>query len=133
MYKFGNRSEQRMLGVRRDLAMCARKALIRSKYDMTIPWMGGVRTAEQQKRLFESGSTKADGYDKKSYHQTGNALDIIPTGREPYKNTKVFNHFAALMFVTWQALLLEGKASGELYWGGHFGADGWDKPHFEIR
>lgn len=137
MYKFGTRSEKRMQGVRVDLCMCARLALSRSKYDMTIPWMGGVRTADEQHKLYQDGNSNADGYEVKSYHQTGNALDVIPVARnmndDPYKNDKAFYKFAQVMFAAWQELLVNGKVTGTLYWGGHFGSTGWDKPHWEVH
>ena len=77
-YKFGSRSLERIEGVNKDLVKCAELALHNSKVDMTIPWMGGVRTAEDQNEIYRRGASQRDGYDKKSYHQSGNALDIIP-------------------------------------------------------
>lgn len=133
MFEYGNRSEKRMIGVNIKLCECARRALAKSKYDMTIPWMGGVRTDEQQNDLFLDGTTKADGYKLKSYHQSRNALDVKPVGKDGYKNTRAFNHFAKLMFITWQEMIYQGEAKGLLCWGGHFGKSGWDKPHWEVR
>ena len=122
-----------MEGVSPDLIKCAELALHNSKYDMTIPWMGGVRTVEQQRDIFLDGNSKCDGTNKKSYHQSGNALDVIPTGSVPYTQTKKFNHFAQKMFESWQKLLISGDVKGVLCWGGHWGESGWDKPHWEIR
>ena len=132
MFRFGNRSVDRMEGVNDLLVKCAIKALSKSSYDMTIPWMGGVRTALEQKDLFDAGNSKADGFDKRSFHQSGNALDIIPV-IGGYENIRVFNHFAKQMFSTWQLMIYLGEAKGLLYWGGHFGESGWDKPHWEVR
>jgi peptidoglycan L-alanyl-D-glutamate endopeptidase CwlK len=95
--------------------------------------MGGVRTAEDQNAIFKEGNSKCDGYKKESYHQSGNALDIIPTGEAPYTQTRKFNKFAQIMFKTWQELLVSGEVKGVLYWGGHWGESGWDKPHWEIK
>ena len=77
-FKWGNRSLERMEGVNEFLVECATEALRISKHDMTIPWMGGIRTAEEQNKIFKEGNSKMDGYEKKSYHQSGNALDITP-------------------------------------------------------
>jgi uncharacterized protein YcbK (DUF882 family) len=35
------------------------------------------RTAEEQKKYFDAGLSKADGYEKKSMHQLGRAVDIV--------------------------------------------------------
>ena len=132
MFKWGIKSKERMIGVDEFLIECATRALAKSNYDMTIPWMGGVRTAKEQNALFVDGNTKADGYARKSYHQSGMALDVVPVDGN-YTNTKAFNHFAKLMFSTWQVMIYNKEARGLLYWGGHFGKNGWDKPHYEIR
>ena len=70
MFKFGTTSRKRMQGVDPLLIECAERALALSKYDMTIPWMGGIRTAEEQNAIFKDGNSKCDGYEKKSYHQS---------------------------------------------------------------
>ena len=132
MFKFGNTSKRRSEYVNNDLVLCAELALSESKYDMTIPWMGGLRTDKEQNDIFKEGNSKCDGYDIKSYHQSGNALDIIPV-QGKYKNTRALNHFANLMLCTWQKLLSEGKVKGIITWGGTFGSQGWDKPHYEIH
>ena len=132
MFNWGKKSVKRYEGVNPLLIKCATLALAISKYDMTIPWMGGVRTAADQNELFKAGNSKADGYDKKSYHQSGNALDVIAVGPNPYENHKAFNHFAKLMFRMWQEMIYKGEATGYLYWGGHFGKTGWDRPHWQI-
>jgi peptidoglycan L-alanyl-D-glutamate endopeptidase CwlK len=132
MFKFGKKSNERMEGVNPLLIECAERALAKSRYDMTIPWMGGLRTAEEQKSIFEEGNSKCDGYEKESYHQSGNALDVIPVGEMPYLNTTALNHFAQKMFQSWQEMIYQGEAKGRLEWGGLWGRSGWDKPHWQI-
>ena len=139
MYKFGNRSLGRLKGVNPQLIECAKRALAESIYDMTIPYLGGLRTPEQQKDCFDRGASKCDGYNKLSYHQAeaadngyGNAVDIIPVDGG-YDNTRALNYFARLMLLVWQEMLTDCEAEGVMIWGGTFGATGWDKPHFEIR
>ena len=133
MYKFGTTSKKRMQGVDPLLLECAERALALSKFDMSIPWMGGLRTAEEQNAIFKDGNSKFDGYEKKSYHQSGKAIDIIPVGKEPYNNTRAMNHYANLMLFVWQIMIREGKTDKIMRWGGTFGASGWDKPHYEIK
>ena len=58
MFQFGKRSLERMEGVNAMLIKCAKIALSKSRYDMTIPWMGGVRTAEEQNAIFKEGNSK---------------------------------------------------------------------------
>ena len=124
-YKYGDRSTRRMQGVNNDLVDCAVKALAECPYDMTIPWMGGVRTAKEQNDIYKTGASTKDGYDKKSYHQSGNALDIIPVMKDCEKS---YRKFAGLMFTIWQR---EGY-KGILQWGGHW-ANFIDKPHWQVK
>ena len=135
-YRFGTKSLKRIEGVDDEIVECAKRALARSRYDMTIPWMGGLRTAEEQRDIFDEGHSKCDGYEVKSHHQSGLAIDVIPyvtDGRDPYSMTREMNHFARLMLEEWQSMLMECNASGIMVWGGTFGRTGWDKPHFEIH
>jgi len=128
-----------MKGVNPQLIECANRSLEESSYDMTIPWMGGVREPEEQHAIFKEGNSKCDGYRLLSYHQKeasdngyGNALDAIPVDGG-YNNTRAMNHFARIMLINWQEMIAEGTAEGVMIWGGTFGESGWDKPHYEIR
>lgn len=143
-FKFGDTSKKRLEGVNPYLIECAEMTISQSKYDLTIPWLGGTRTPKEQNDAFERGASKCDGYEILSYHQVeagnncyGNALDIIPTGKKPYEQTRKLNYIGRLMLLTWQELIFkyaqEGIDIGVMIWGGTFGANGWDKPHFEIR
>lgn len=139
-YTFGERSNQRREGVNPLLIECSDRALSESRYDMTIPWMGGVRTAEEQNEIFKAGNSKCDGYDKLSYHQPeaspgpwSDALDVIPVGSNPYAKYRELNHFAQCMYRVWQKMIEEGRTEGYiLEWGGLWGESGWDKPHWQI-
>ena len=131
-YKFGQRSKERMQGIQEVLIECATRALSISKHDMTIPGSGGLRTPEQQNELFKKGYSQMDGFDKKSYHQSGFAVDVIPvTG---YEDAAAFRHFSKCMFYSWQLMEKEGKIPNDyfLYWGGHW-QNFIDVPHYEIK
>lgn len=144
-YNWGSRSKERMRGVYPYLIECANNTILQSKYDLTIPWRGGVRSAEEQNEIFKDGNSKCDGFDVLSYHQPeatpenkyGMALDIIPVGPNPYLNTRVLNYIGRLMLINWQELVfkyaLDGVDIGVMVWGGTFGASSWDRPHYEIR
>jgi peptidoglycan L-alanyl-D-glutamate endopeptidase CwlK len=132
MYVFGTTSIRRAEGVNTNLFTCARRALSKSKYDMTIPWRGGFRTAEEQNELYKDGSTRADGYDKMSYHQSGNALDIKPCSKDKETINHAYTHFAKLMFREWQRMLIEDSSIGTLEWGGLW-KNSWDIRHYEVK
>ena len=131
-YKFGSRSLERLEGVNPLLLKCAKLALDMSIYDMTIPPDGGYRSAQDQYRIFSTGASQKDGYKKKSYHQTGNALDAIPV-EGLYANDKGFRHFARCMFKAWQILIFEGEVPKGTFleWGGHW-QNFIDVPHWQI-
>lgn len=148
MYYWGKRSLQRQEGVYPYLVECAAMTISDSRYDLTIPWRGGVRLAEEQNEIFKRGASKCDGYEVLSYHQPeatpenefGMALDIRPSGwRKMDKATlnRRANYIGRLMLTNWQELVYkyaqEGIDIGVMIWGGTFGANSWDRPHFEIR
>ena len=130
-YQWGNLSKKRMDGVNEILIECATRALEMSEHDMTIPWMGGHRTAEEQNKIFKDGASQKDGFNSLSYHQTGNALDVIPVVGK-YANDKGFRHYAKCMFIAWQKIIREGRDQGyTLEWGGHW-QNFIDVPHWQI-
>ena len=131
-YRFGDRSIKRLEGVHENLIVCASKALYASDFDMTIPWMGGLRTAKEQNEIFKKGYSQRDGYTRKSYHQTGMAIDIIPVDGG-YTNGAGFRHFAGKMFSQWQSMIKNGQIPENMYleWGGHW-TSFIDKPHWQV-
>jgi len=141
-----------MQGVNELLTKVAITALSFSPVDMTITWRGGLRTAAQQKELFDAGNSRCDGYKVKSYHQSGKALDIVPwfNGEVDYKATDRFETFAKHMFATFEMFKTTNKIpeGAYLHWGGFWSAKdinkdgilshiddkfGWDQPHWELR
>lgn len=144
-FKFGRSSLRRIKGVNPNLVKCAIRTLAKSRYDMTIPWMGGVRTPEEQNKIFQDGNSKCDGYNILSYHQIeasnngyGNAIDIIPyipnmSISDLYKEHGIMNYFARMMMIEWQEMIYEDQVEGVMIWGGTFGKTSWDRPHYELR
>lgn len=125
-FSFGQRSIDRMEGVDERLINIAHKAIKLSKVDFGIPQHGGLRTAEQQKELFLDGKSKADGYDKLSYHQSGRALDVFAyVGGQASWDKRYLTHIAAAM------LQVANEEGVNLKWGGFF-RNFTDMPHFEI-
>lgn len=85
--------------------------------------------------LFMAGKSTCDGIHKKSYHQTGKALDFYAyiDGRaswSPYDLVKVAAAF----------LQAASELGYKLQWGGHFrpfkeidgSISGWDMPHVQL-
>ena len=143
-YAFGRTSLDRMVGVHPDLVKVAHRALVisgrrKNGIDFTIPIHGGKRTAEEQKGLFDKGVSKADGYEKKSYHQTGFALDVIPyvkaegiKGNAIYSK-KVSTQKRELYFHMVASCILEAAAQlgVKISWGGNWKTF-TDFPHYQI-
>ena len=152
-YVFGRTSKRRAKDVSQHLTDVAEEALATSSVDMTIPWRGGLRSAEQQNEIYKRKASKADGYIKKSYHQSGKALDVIPyfDGEGHYENVDdKFIDFAKLMFEIFEDRKDAGIIPENMYlhWGGFWGdkdldgdgfleafvdKTGWDKAHWELR
>jgi len=70
-----------MIGVHPDLRQVAHRALQLSPVDFGIPKLGGVRSVNDQHKLYLEGKSKCDGVKKLSNHQPkedgyGYALDF---------------------------------------------------------
>ena len=83
-----------------------------------------LRSAEEQKRLFDKGKSQLDGYEKISNHQKGKAVDI-------YLTETNIDGFAMVRF-DWDRQKAEKwhKIWEECY-GGREMIE-WDLPHFEV-
>lgn len=126
MFRLSNKSIENMSGVHQDLKKVAHRAIEITKIDFGIPSSGGDRTAEEQHELFKKGLSKCDGYDVKSYHQSGNALDFYAYvgGRASW------NEYHLAMVAT--AFLQAASELGiKLEWGGNFKSFK-DMPHVQL-
>ena len=126
MNKLNQRSLDRLKGVKQVLIDICIEASKDSPYEFQIPPFGGLRTAEEQHGLFLKKVSKCDGYNKKSYHQTGKAFDIFlmingAASWDKQKLTVVARHI--------QAVALDHKL--KLDWGGDWKSFK-DMPHFQI-
>tara|TARA_R110002124_G_scaffold283449_2_gene459490 strand:- start:10917 stop:11336 length:420 start_codon:yes stop_codon:yes gene_type:complete len=77
MYRLSKRSLNRLEGVNPLLIAIIVEGIKNSPYDFGIPNHGGKRTAEEQNKLYKDKKSQRDGYNKKSYHQSGKAFDIF--------------------------------------------------------
>ena len=130
-YQFSQKSLQRLNGVDVQLQELMKRAIAISPIDFGIPQFGGLRTAEDQKNLYEKGLSKCDGYGIKSRHQSGKAVDVYAFVNGKASWDKV--HLAVIAGV----ILGEAKRMQiDVMWGGTFGSKifkGWDMPHFELK
>jgi peptidoglycan LD-endopeptidase CwlK len=135
MFKFSESSESRFVGVDGRLVNVARRALEISKVDFGIPPDGGLRTAERQNELFKKKASKADGYENKSYHQSGKALDVYA-----YVDGKASWYSPHLAMLACAMLQAASELGVKLEWGGLWSTSdtiegveyGWDAGHFQI-
>lgn len=127
MYKLSKRSLSRLENVKPILIAIVVEAIKDSPHDFGIPQHGGKRTADEQNLLYKNKKSKCDGFEKKSYHQTGNAFDIYGyvDGKATW-NKEILTEIARHI----QKVAME-RYNVDLTWGGD-----WtrfvDMPHFQI-
>ena len=127
-FKLSKRSYERLNGIDAILIAILTEAIKESPYDFGIPRDGGLRTAERQKELFDKGVSKADGYKKKSYHQSGKAFDIYAfVGGEASWDKGALTHIARHIIK-----VAKEQFDVELEWGGDWKSFK-DYPHFQIK
>jgi len=122
-----------MTGVNPNLIRVANRALEISSQkkkgcvDFSIPHLGGRRSPLQQIELYEARVSRCDGVDKRSPHQDGMALDVVPwvNGGVPWDDEFYFHRVAVCM------LQAASELGVKLKWGGNWRS--WtDLPHYEI-
>jgi peptidoglycan L-alanyl-D-glutamate endopeptidase CwlK len=98
-FKLSDTSLERMTGLNPKLINIVLLAIKRTPIDFGVAWMGGMRTAAQQKELFDQGYSKCDGYKKLSKHQSGNAVDLnVFVGSHFVDNKEMLCVIAGVMF-----------------------------------
>lgn len=128
MYSLSRISESRLDGINPVLKAIVKQAIKTSPIDFGIPLDGGLRTPERQNELFKKGVSKADGYKKKSYHQTGKAFDIYAyvDGKASWNKdhlTTIARHIQEVAKTMFNV---------NLEWGGDWKSFK-DMPHFQIK
>ena len=127
MYKLSKKSYNHLNGINAILVAIVTEAIKESPHDFGIPNTGGLRTPSVQNNLFLNGKSKADGYKKKSYHQTGKAFDIFGyvDGKATWNKTiltEIARHVQKIA---------KDEFDIELTWGGDW-KNFQDMPHFQI-
>jgi len=136
LFKLSQNSIDRREGVDSRLIEINDLALTISPIDFGIPEYGGIRTDLEQHILFAEGKSKADGVIKKSYHQTGEALDFYAyvNGRASWEE----DHLTVIAAAHLQAASILGYG---LEWGGFWESNklingipyGWDMAHVQLK
>jgi len=145
-YKFGKSSINNIHTVTSLLQELAARAIEVSEVDFGVLSTGGLRTPEEQNEIFKIGNSKCDGYKKKSYHQTGFAIDFVPyvDGKYTWNNVEALLRTKQAVDKAWKDIL---HGNHFLHWGGYWGAKdldgdgrleitdriGWDAAHYELR
>lgn len=129
-FKFGDRSEKNLQGVKPELVKVVRLALTKCSVDFAV--VEGVRTKQRQSELFKKGATKT----MNSRHLTGHAVDLAPMvdGTIPWHDKTKFKDIAKAMFQAAKELNVT------IRWGGDWNENGktederfYDGPHFELH
>lgn len=143
-FKLSKSSIKNMKDIREGLKILVERVLSKSTHDFGIPGNGGKRTPQEQNNLFHQipKVTQLDGFKRKSYHQTGSAVDIFILDEHGacWSCIKKYKETADLFKSEFDLMKEEQKDLEEkwfeedenLYWGGD-----WvrfkDAPHFEVR
>jgi peptidoglycan L-alanyl-D-glutamate endopeptidase CwlK len=127
---FGRMTTAQLETVNPILKDLAYRTLDKCKVDFGVLDSGGLRTAAQQNILFKKGFSKADGYIKKSYHQSGNAVDFVPyiNGAYTWADRKAFDQIHSAVTAAWEEMNI---SNWKLTWGGDW-TSFLDLPHYQL-
>jgi peptidoglycan L-alanyl-D-glutamate endopeptidase CwlK len=76
MFKFSNESRDKVWSVNYKLRDLANEVMKITPIDFAVTC--GIRTEQEQAKLFKAGKSKCDGIKTISKHQLGKAIDICP-------------------------------------------------------
>jgi peptidoglycan L-alanyl-D-glutamate endopeptidase CwlK len=125
IYKFSNKSLEKLAGVDVKLQTLAKKVLEISPFDFAIT--EGFRDRAIQNKYFCEGKSKCDGINTLSKHQQGLAIDIIvydENGKGTWQE-KYYYQVAGIFKAVAKQMNIN------IRWGGDFKSI-VDMPHFEL-
>ena len=132
MAKFSRKSLEILGGVHDDLQVLFKEVV--KNFDCTV--ISGIRTEDEQKALYAKGRTKPgnivthkDGVDRKSRHQEGMAVDVVPYPIS-WGDIERFRQFGWFVMGVAATLKEDGKIDNNIEWGGLWKFK--DYPHFQI-
>lgn len=124
-----------MNGVDELLVSILYEALKSSPVDFGIAWKGGLRDAEEQYDLYLDGKSYKDGYNKKSKHQTGKAIDVLPYVKgEPTTDSMYYYILIGVIMTTARRMEVKLRSGADWDMDSEFTTDQKlnDLPHFEL-
>lgn len=125
MFKLTPSDLAKLKGVHPDLVKVIMEAAKTAKTPFKV--LEGMRTAAKQQEYFKKGTSMLDGVKKKSNHQLGKAVDIVPL-----VNGKVVTRSWAPFYPMADNVKAAAKKLGvKVTWGGDWKSFK-DGPHFEI-
>lgn len=125
-FKLSTNSKRNREGIDARLIEISDLAIQITVIDFGHPSDAGLRTSIRQNELFLDGKSKADGYNKLSYHQSGKALDFYAfvNGQASWQEC----HLAMVAAAHLQAASILGY---KLKWGGLW-KNFKDYPHVQL-
>jgi peptidoglycan L-alanyl-D-glutamate endopeptidase CwlK len=125
MFKLTETDLARLKGVDPSLVKVIIEAAKTAKTPFKV--LEGLRTAAKQAEYFKKGTSRLDGVKKKSKHQIGRAVDIVPVvnGKVEFRSWVPFYPMAENVLATAKRLGVK------VTWGGSWKSFP-DGPHFEI-
>lgn len=124
MFKLTDNDLKKLKGVHPDLVKVIQEAAKTAKTPFRV--LEGLRTAETQMKYFKRGASRLDGVKKKSKHQVGKAVDIVPL-----INGKVTWAWAPFYPMADNVKAAAKKLGVKITWGGDWKTFK-DGPHFEL-
>jgi len=132
MPEFSSHSLARLGSVHKDLQTLFHEVI--KDYDCTV--ICGLRTQEEQQKLYAKGRyepgnivTYKDGVDRRSKHQDGTAVDVVPWPID-WDDEVRFREFGWFVLGVANTLKRDGQIDNDIKWGGHWQFK--DYPHFEL-
>ena len=121
MYKFGPSSLARRATLHPDLQVLCDAVL--KQRDCSV--LCGTRPKEEQDKAFNSGASSVQWPNSKHNHTPSLAVDLAPyiPGVDTYSHDQCL-HFAGFVMAIAGQLLLDGKITHKIRWGGD-----WDSDH----
>ena len=126
-FKLSKTSLERLEGVDEELVAIVKRAITITPIDFGIPWMGGLRTIDDQRKLVE----KKVSFTMKSKHIEGKAFDVVAyVGLRPSWELELYDDIA-------DTIIQAAKEIGvkQLKWGGAWHIDNildWDGTALEA-
>jgi peptidoglycan LD-endopeptidase CwlK len=131
-YKLGKNTTKHLHTLKSQMMILAVEGFINhTPIDFCILDSGGFRTAEEQNAFFKKGLSKCDGYNIKSKHQSGKAVDLVPfvDGKPTWDEKSCF--YLAGAFRAYCNFNRIPITSGADWNNDGVLKDGWDPCHFE--